>query len=143
MNKSEIIKNIQNAKDLDDEVKAIVVQMLNERKKYGLVWEEKKEDIFENVEKELIESLPVLEEEISLFIEAKPMYSKSALSNPNKEQLTIFEANAVENNDNTEEEEPSPAPNHILIEGDNLHALAALTFTHEDRIDRANASKKC
>jgi adenine-specific DNA-methyltransferase len=27
------------------------------------------------------------------------------------------------------------APNHILIEGDNLHALTALTFTHKDKID--------
>jgi len=26
-------------------------------------------------------------------------------------------------------------PNHILIEGDNLHALTALTFTHEGKID--------
>lgn len=27
------------------------------------------------------------------------------------------------------------APNHILIEGDNLHALTALTFTHEGKVD--------
>lgn len=27
------------------------------------------------------------------------------------------------------------APNHILIEGDNLHALTALSFTHEGKID--------
>lgn len=27
------------------------------------------------------------------------------------------------------------APNHILIEGDNLHALNALTYTHEGKID--------
>jgi adenine-specific DNA-methyltransferase len=26
-------------------------------------------------------------------------------------------------------------PNHILIEGDNLHALTALSFTHEGKID--------
>jgi len=26
-------------------------------------------------------------------------------------------------------------PNHLLIEGDNLHALTALTFTHEGRVD--------
>jgi len=26
-------------------------------------------------------------------------------------------------------------PNHILIEGDNLHALTALTFTHEGKVD--------
>lgn len=27
------------------------------------------------------------------------------------------------------------APNHILIEGDNLHALTALTYTHEGKVD--------
>ena len=27
------------------------------------------------------------------------------------------------------------APNHILIEGDNLEALTALTYTHEGKID--------
>lgn len=27
------------------------------------------------------------------------------------------------------------APNHVLIEGDNLHALTALCFTHENKID--------
>src|SRR5205085_10153620 len=26
-------------------------------------------------------------------------------------------------------------PNHMLIEGDNLHALTALTFTHKGKID--------
>lgn len=31
-------------------------------------------------------------------------------------------------------DDPS-APNHILIEGDNLHALTALTYTHEGKID--------
>lgn len=32
-------------------------------------------------------------------------------------------------------EASSPSPNHILIEGDNLHALTALSFTHEGLID--------
>lgn len=27
------------------------------------------------------------------------------------------------------------APNHVLIEGDNLHALTALTYTHEGKVD--------
>lgn len=31
--------------------------------------------------------------------------------------------------------EDSDAPNHILIEGDNLHALSALAYTHEGKID--------
>jgi len=31
--------------------------------------------------------------------------------------------------------ENTDAPNHILIEGDNLHALTALSYTHEGKID--------
>lgn len=31
--------------------------------------------------------------------------------------------------------ETSDAPNHIIIEGDNLHSLIALTYTHEGKID--------
>jgi adenine-specific DNA-methyltransferase len=34
-----------------------------------------------------------------------------------------------------EQDLKKPSPNHILIEGDNLHALTALTFTHEGKID--------
>ena len=37
---------------------------------------------------------------------------------------------AINNDTETEKH-----PNHILIEGDNLHALTALTFTHENKID--------
>ena len=61
-------------------------------------------------------NLPVLKEVKDKFIEAKPQ--------PNKKDL--FEA---------EKTETTTPPNHILIEGDNLHALTALTFTHENKID--------
>lgn len=60
------------------------------------MWEDKPED----VEEQLRENLPVLNEV--------------------KERAII----------NGEE-----YPNHILIEGDNLHALTALAFTHEGKID--------
>lgn len=36
---------------------------------------------------------------------------------------------------NPENPDSDDYPNHILIEGDNLHALTALTFTHEGKID--------
>lgn len=72
------------------------VNLVNTKKKYGLVWEDKPEE----VEEQLRENLPVLKEV--------------------KEKAII---NGEEN------------PNHILIEGDNLHALTALTFTHEGKID--------
>ena len=71
--------------------------MVSTNKKYGLVWENKPED----VEEQLRSMLPVFKEV--------------------KERAIISE-------DKT-------APNHILIEGDNLHALTALTYTHEEKID--------
>jgi adenine-specific DNA-methyltransferase len=74
---------------------------VNTKKKYGLVWEDKLEDI----EEELRTHLPVLKEV--------------------KEREW-----AIINDTETEK-----YPNHILIEGDNLHALTALTFTHENKID--------
>ena len=40
-----------------------------------------------------------------------------------------------ENSGNSVNPDSDTSPNHILIEGDNLHALTALTFTHEGRID--------
>ena len=72
--------------------------MLNSRKKYGLVWEEKEEA----VEELLREKLPVLTEVVEKRIIAK---------------------------------DSENAPNHILIEGDNLHALTALLYTHAEKVD--------
>ena len=71
--------------------------MLRENKTYGLVWEDKPED----VEERLREELPILTEV--------------------PERVIISEDN--------------DAPNHILIEGDNLEALAILAYTHEGNID--------
>ena len=71
--------------------------LLRENKTYGLVWEDKPED----VEERLREELPILTEV--------------------PERVIISEDN--------------DAPNHILIEGDNLEALAILAYTHEGKID--------
>lgn len=83
--------------DIDNELKSQLLEVVSEQKKYGLVWEDHKED----VEEELREKLPVLIEEAPLRL-----------------------SRGGEN-----------APNHILIEGDNLHALTALTYTHEGKVD--------
>lgn len=82
---------------LDADEKSALLGLLNTRKKYGLVWEDKPE----NVEEELREKLPVLKE----------VAERRILS-----------------------QEPG-APDHILIEGDNLHALTALQYTHAGKID--------
>jgi adenine-specific DNA-methyltransferase len=96
MNKTELIQKVKSIEGLTQDERAYLVNLVNTKKKYGLVWEEK----LEEVEEQLRENLPVLQEL--------------------KEKGII----------NGEEH-----PNHILIEGDNLQALTALTFTHEGKID--------
>lgn len=97
MNKIELANKIRRLDGLSNEEKSALLELLNARKKYGLVWEEKPE----HVEAQMAQQLPVLTEV--------------------KERAIISD-------------DPK-APNHILIEGDNLHALTALTYTHAGKID--------
>lgn len=97
MNKVELEKKIKELEGLTNEEKSALVELLRKQKKYGLVWEDKPED----VEKRLQEELPVLTEV--------------------KERAIISD--------------DKDAPNHILIEGDNLEALTALTYTHAGKVD--------
>jgi adenine-specific DNA-methyltransferase len=99
MKKIELLEKVKQLEGLTSDEKASLINLINTKKKYGLVWEDKPED----VEEQLRTKLPVLKEV--------------------KERAIV---------NDTEEES---YPNHILIEGDNLHALTALTFTHEGRID--------
>ena len=97
IDKTELIAKLQQLEGLTDEEKSNLIGLLRQHKKYGLVWEDKPED----VEERLREELPVLKEV--------------------KERVLISD-------------QPD-APNHILIEGDNLEALTALSYTHEGKID--------
>lgn len=97
MEKRELIRKVKEITDLTSEEKSYLIELINNKKKYGLVWENKPED----VEEQLRSMLPVLKED-----------KKKAIISNDKE-----------------------APNHILIEGDNLHALTTLSFTHKGKID--------
>ncbi len=88
---------VSNLQGLTSEQKSALLELINDRKKYGLVWEDKPED----VEERLRDELPILREV--------------------KDRAIISDA--------------PDAPNHVLIEGDNLEALTALSYTHERRID--------
>ncbi|MFA6293653.1 MAG: site-specific DNA-methyltransferase [Victivallales bacterium] len=92
-----LASRIRELHDLSADEKSALLELLNTRKKYGLVWEDKPE----KVEDELREKLPVLKE-----VTKRRILSKE-----------------------------SDAPNHILIEGDNLYALTALQYTHAGKID--------
>ncbi len=96
MKKTDLIQKLKQLDGLTADERATLVDLVNTRKKYGLVWEDKPED----VEEQLRDNLPVFRE--------------------------VKDKAILNGEDN---------PNHILIEGDNLHALTALTFTHEGRID--------
>jgi adenine-specific DNA-methyltransferase len=99
MNKKDLLDKIKSLDGLSNEERAYLVNLVNTKKKYGLVWEDKPEE----VEEQLRTKLPILKE---------------------------VKERAIINDTETEKH-----PNHILIEGDNLHALTALTFTHENKID--------
>ncbi|RVU91560.1 site-specific DNA-methyltransferase [Flavobacterium columnare] len=102
MNKQDLISKIKQLDGISQDERAYLINLVNTKKKYGLVWEDKPEE----VEEQLRENLPVLKE-----------VKEKAIIN---EDVTLSEVEV---------------PNHILIEGDNLHALTALTFTHEGKID--------
>lgn len=58
MNKTELAQKIQALDGLSNEDKSTLLELLHTQKKYGLVWEDKPED----VEKRLETELPVLRE---------------------------------------------------------------------------------
>jgi len=97
INRIALAKKINAITGLDNDTKSKLLELLHERKRYGLVWEDKPEDVEERMQKEL----PVLKE-----VKEKAIISDSP-----------------------------DAPNHILIEGDNLEALTSLSYTHEGKID--------
>ena len=92
-----LIRRVSEIEGLTDHERSALLGLLRENKTYGLVWENKKED----VEDKMQEKLPVLKE-----------VPKRAIISDSKD-----------------------APNHILIEGDNLEALTTLAYTHAGRID--------
>lgn len=97
INKQELIGKIHQIEGLSNDEKSALIELLKTHKKYGLVWEDKPEE----VEERLREELPV---------------------------LTEVKKRAIISDD-------PDAPNHILIEGDNLEALTALSYTHAGKID--------
>ena len=92
-----LIDRINTLEGLTDDERSSLLGLLRESKTYGLVWEDKPEDVEERLRNEL----PVL-------VEVK----ERALTDAGPD-----------------------APNHILIEGDNLEAISTLAYTHAGQID--------
>jgi adenine-specific DNA-methyltransferase len=97
IDRAALAATVRDLQGISSEDKTALLELINDQKKYGLVWENKPED----VEEHLREEIPVLRE----------VTDRAIISN-----------------------DPE-APNHILIEGDNLEALTTLSYTHEGKID--------
>ena len=121
MNKTDLIQKIKQLEGITADERSFLINLVNTKKKYGLVWEDKPED----VEEQLRQSLPVLKE-----VKEKRILGKAL---PKTDAQTLFTNH--DNQTNPVNHDSDNFPNHILIEGDNLHALTALTFTHEGKID--------
>ena len=129
IDKAKLAERIRQLQELTTEEKSSLLELLNTHKKYGLVWEEKEEE----VEQQLQEQLPVLEE----VVERKIVGTHSSPSAEEHNGRAIARYGSTGEQTATENRQDScvPAPNHILIEGDNLHALTCLSYTHEGKID--------
>jgi adenine-specific DNA-methyltransferase len=126
MEKKDLLNKIKQLDVLTNDEKAYLVDLVNTKKKYGLVWEDKPED----VEEQLRTQLPVLREivERRILIEDPPQFKKQS----ENKQYSFFD------NINEHDEfhiKSQSTPNHLIIEGDNLHSLTTLTYSHEGAID--------
>ncbi|MEI7581133.1 MAG: site-specific DNA-methyltransferase [Runella sp.] len=163
MNKHDFIQKVKALEGISQDERAYLIDLINTKKKYGLVWEDKPED----VEETLRTHLPVLQEVVEKRIIAPNSPLTLRGSDPNggisfdtskktTSQPTLFDSpptlresdraadrpeGGVKNAELSKGEFVGTPPlgagglNHSLIEGDNLHALTALTFTHENKID--------
>ncbi len=133
MNKQALTQKINALDALTPTEKAALVELLN-TKRYGLVWEDKPED----VEEDLKTKLPILRE----ITNKKIISPRQTLADITpKKELNVPQTSLDFGHDN----EPisadvappvmMPAINHALIEGDNLHALTVLNYTHAQKID--------
>lgn len=99
MDKYELINKIKKLDGLTEEEKSCLLELLRKQKRYGLVWEDKPED----VEEELKTKVPILKEV--------------------KERAIVNDT------------EIEHFPNHVLIEGDNLHAEVVLDYVMPGSVD--------
>jgi len=88
---------------------ALVKQLAAQTRKFGLVWEDKPEEVAELCETKL----PVLNEVVERHIERNGDATADSLLGDDGSNL----------------------PTHLIIEGDNYHALSVLNYTHAGKVD--------
>ena len=82
---------------IDKDLKHQLLEAIEEKPHYGLVWEESSEEAWDAMQ----------------------------------DKLPVFVEDATKRLDDA----PAGSPNHVIIEGDNLNALAALSYSHAEKID--------
>lgn len=82
---------------IDKDLKHQLLEAIEEKPHYGLVWEESSEEAWDAMQ----------------------------------DKLPVFVEDATKRLDDA----PAGSPNHVLIEGDNLNALAALSYSHAGKVD--------
>lgn len=125
MNKKELADKIRNASGFSNDEKAALLELVNRTKKYGLVWEDKPEDVHE----QLRTYIPVFKE-----VKEKAVIYDPA-DEPSQAQLKDNELFTPDDDSDPSKDKPQKIPNHILIESDNFQALIALQYSHLQKVD--------
>lgn len=159
MNKHDLIQKVKALDGISQGERAYLIDLINTKKKYGLMWEDKPED----VEEILGQHLPMLQEVVEKRIitglrdlydgqdkkakqdlkkidtptlfDSMPKSEQDLRIGQDRQDLSQNQSNNPVGRVNLENPVQDYLPNHTLIEGDNLHALTALTFTHQNKID--------
>jgi adenine-specific DNA-methyltransferase len=115
-----------------------LVRELSKRRKFGLVWEDKPEQVADMCE----QKLPILVEDTTRHIprmmsgEGRGMREEGRVKS-NKKQTSPANTNNSPHTTNHSllPDDGSNLPTHLIIEGDNYHALSVLNYTHAGKID--------
>jgi adenine-specific DNA-methyltransferase len=131
MNKQDLVSKIKKLDGVSQDERAYLINLVNTKKKYGLVWEDKPED----AEEQLRDNLPVFKEVKEKAILSSSQNTETEITTSTSSNKNSGSLKLDLGSDSIGWTIKKEAPNHTLIEGDNLHALTALTFTHEGEID--------
>lgn len=72
MNKTELARKIQSLEELSNEEKTALLELISGHKKYGLVWEDKSEDIKERLKEDLPVAVERNDEKVHPIISDNP-----------------------------------------------------------------------
>jgi len=103
-----------------EELIALVKELSAQKRKFGLVWEDKPEEVAELC----ATKLPVLNEVAKRHI-------KRVVSGKGR----VASNSSLATRHSLLPDDGSNLPTHLIIEGDNYHALSVLNYTHAGKID--------